>query len=164
MIRKATEDDLDRLHDLFYLEYSETRATMAEMRYRIEDIIFSFLMAIRSEEYGCLFVKELDGKIVGYIFGQYLKTWAGNFNAVLWHEIAWYVLKEHRKKGYGLELYRAAEQSVFDLGLASAICISTAFDVDHEHLLKRYQEAGFVPLQIMSFKPVPKKEVVKCLS
>jgi len=152
MIRKATRDDLKIILDLFHMEYSETRARAALMPYKLECITTCFARTLVDPRFGMILVKELDGVVIGYIYGRYMPGWDGDFSYVYLQEIAWYVLLDHRKQGYGLELFQAMEDAAREDGIATAICVSTAIGVDHEHMLRKYEEAGFTPLQIMSFK------------
>jgi len=153
-IRNATDSDLIDVFFLFLREYRETRAAEAKIPFRQADIMLKFILMIKQPEYGVLLVAEEEDQIVGYIYGPYHKGWDGHDDLITWHEVGWYVKKEHRGKGIGLALFSAAEERVRSDGKASHITVTTAVGSDHEKLMKKYEQAGFTPLQINFVKKI----------
>lgn len=157
-IRPATDSDIIEILFLFIREYRETRAKEAGLTFTYGDILLKFIVMIRQPEFGVLLVSEDDtGKLTGYIYGPYHKGWDGNDGLVVWHEVGWYVRKEHRGQGTGLALFQAAEETVRAAGVASHITVTTAVGSDHEKLMQRFEGAGFTPLQINFWKEIKEK-------
>lgn len=154
-IRRAVDEDLTYLLFLFIREYRETRAAEVGIVMSHADIMLKFIVLMRQPEFGTLLVAENDDKqVVGYIYGQYHKGWHGYDTFVFWEEVGWYVKKDHRGKGIGLALFRAAEQEVRAAGVASHMILTTAVGSDHDKLLKKYESDGFTPLQITCVKKI----------
>ena len=111
-VRKGTIQDLSscaKFSERFWsqLDFSE------KIPFRVADVLDMFTLC---HSQGLVAVAENQGRLIGVIAGL-SSPCIGNFNFRFGAELIWYVDKEYRKTGAGIELLKQIETQAKEAGL-----------------------------------------------
>lgn len=137
-IRPATLDDLPRILDLGELMHHESPrwSRVAFSRPRAADFIARLIL----NEWGCVFLAEKDGVVIGGIAGTALPHWASD--DILADEASFFMLPEARGSMAGVRLIGALKEWAGARG-AKWLNAGTSTGLDPERTAGLYERLGF---------------------
>lgn len=137
-IRPATLDDLPRILELGELMHRESPrwSRVAFSRPRAADFLAQLIMS----EWGCVFLAEKDGVIVGGIAGTATPHWASD--DILADEASFFMLPEARGSMAGVRLISALKEWAGARG-ARWLNAGTSTGLDPERTAGLYERLGF---------------------
>ena len=137
-IRPATMDDLPRIIELGELLHKESPrwARLTFSRVRAADFISRLILS----EWGCVFVAEVDGVVVGGIAGTALPHWSSD--DILAQEASFFMLPEARGSMAAVRLISALTAWAKMRG-AVWLHAGTSTGLDPERTAGLYERLGF---------------------
>jgi ribosomal protein S18 acetylase RimI-like enzyme len=114
-----------------------------------EKVMRRFLADLSSSPHSCLFVAEVDRKIVGFLSGE-LREGSPAFSPKTWATIEdVYVTPDHRSSGIGHALFEACQRWAREKG-ADGVSLQVA--ADNTRARKFYEELGFREVSVYQVK------------
>lgn len=137
-IRVATLDDLPRILELGEMLHNESPrwARLSFSRERAGDFIARLILA----DWGCVFVAENDGVVVGGIAGTATPHWSSD--DILAHEASFFMLPEARGSMAAVRLISAL-QAWGEMRGAKWLHAGTSTGLDPERTAGLYERLGF---------------------
>jgi len=157
MIRKAIDKDIPKCCELAFGEFMEEQTWLTGTDFSLMSLSEVFSSVVSGNVPGELWVAEVEGRTVGFLYAQYVH-FATDLMRPVCHEVGWYVEPQARGQGLGFALLAAVETAAKEKG-AAAVSLGVAItDAGHEGLMKKYATLGYKPFQTQAFKVLGGKE------
>ncbi len=145
--RKATIDDLEIILDfnqkLFDREIERFDPTLDGTWTQSEEGRDYFIERI--QDFGCAFVAEVDGQVVGYLVGGLAEPESYRIIPKMAELENMYVLPEHRSQGVGAGLYQDFKAWAKEQGAGRLKVVASA---GNKGGINFYQDKGFEPIDV----------------
>ena len=136
VIRYATRDDIDRIVEMAHRFYPESGyASIAPMK---DENVAG--LAIITMDTGVMLVAERDGELIG-MASLHLDPWMFNPDALVAHELVYWIEPEHRGGMLAVRMLKAIEQACREKGAVAIRMATLAGSPESAGAL--YERAGF---------------------
>ena len=146
-IRLANEQDAERILELAFQMHAESARYS---RYAIHDEQLEHLISVLIEQaQGCLLVAEVDGQIVGMLWGYMDVQFFSQVRIA--KDFLLYIEPKRRKGRAAFQLVKRFEAWAFEAG-AAEVNMGVSADIDNETAVKFYERLGYTPTGLILTK------------